>query len=521
MKQLSDDGGIPEWYRDRSVLITGGTGFMGKVLVEKLLRTCPNIKTIYILCRAKRGFAPQARITELIKLPVFEKLRKEQPHLLKKLVAVEGDVTAKCLGLNSEQKETLIKEVSVVFNAAALLRLEAGLKPAIEHNTIGTQRILELCTEMLDLKAFIHLSTAFCHCEYEILEEAVYPSPANPHDIIRAVQWMDPTTLEMITPRLLGPHPNCYTYSKRLAESLVNEYSDRIPSAVIRPSIVCPAFREPVPGWVDSLNGPVGVIVAGAKGVIRSMLCHGENRAEVIPVDIAINAIIAASCLRGITPISSEEPTQCYNLSIGDVIPVTWGEVLERGRKIGYTYPFENILWYPNGTIRTNRLIHFLIVFFLQIVPAYIIDFIFLLARQKRFMVHVQNRIWVGMEVLQYFTIRNWHFKIDRARSLTYLMNEKDRETFYLENCNYDIDEYLTSTLLGARQYCMKEPLSTLPRCRRNLKMLFWLDKITKYSLAFFILWVIVSWLDNFKCFVLYSDNLHHTPIINSLTMTN
>lgn len=55
---------------------------------------------------------------------------------------------------------------------------------------------------------------------------------------------------------------------------------------------VTPSFKEPVPGWVDSLNGPVGVIVAGGKGVIRSMLCSPDYEAEVVPVDIAINALV-------------------------------------------------------------------------------------------------------------------------------------------------------------------------------------------------------------------------------------
>lgn len=34
-------------------------------------------------------------------------------------------------------------------------------------------------------------------------------------------------------------------------------------------------------------------MVGGAKGVIRSMLCDGQYRSEVIPVDIAINGLIA------------------------------------------------------------------------------------------------------------------------------------------------------------------------------------------------------------------------------------
>lgn len=54
-----------------------------------------------------------------------------------------------------------------------------------------------------------------------------------------------------------------------------------------------PAWAEPLPGWVDSLNGPVGIIVGAGKGVIRSMHCNGDYHAEVIPVDIAINALIA------------------------------------------------------------------------------------------------------------------------------------------------------------------------------------------------------------------------------------
>lgn len=53
-----------------------------------------------------------------------------------------------------------------------------------------------------------------------------------------------------------------------------------------------PAGIEPIPGWVDNLNGPMGLLVAAGKGVLRSMHCKGENRAQVIPVDMAITALI-------------------------------------------------------------------------------------------------------------------------------------------------------------------------------------------------------------------------------------
>lgn len=85
---------IPQFYAGRSVFITGGTGFMGKVrhfrnqrneegfsiqfvhfvsvqvLVEKLLRSCPDIKNIYLLMRPKRGQEVAARLNELLNSPV-------------------------------------------------------------------------------------------------------------------------------------------------------------------------------------------------------------------------------------------------------------------------------------------------------------------------------------------------------------------------------------------------------------------------------------------------------------------
>lgn len=44
---------------------------------------------------------------------------------------------------------------------------------------------------------------------------------------------------------------------------------------------------------VDNLNGPVGIMVAAAKGVLRSLLCNGEFSGECIPVDFATNGIIS------------------------------------------------------------------------------------------------------------------------------------------------------------------------------------------------------------------------------------
>jgi len=77
---------------------------------------------------------------------------------------------------------------------------------------------------------------------------------------------------------------NCYiVISLHHYGSCTNIYSD---------CTVTPAVAEPLPGWVDNMNGPTGVLIGAGKGVIRSMICNGELKSEVIPVDIAINGLI-------------------------------------------------------------------------------------------------------------------------------------------------------------------------------------------------------------------------------------
>lgn len=57
---------IPEYYEGKNVLLTGATGFLGKVLLEKLLRSCPKVNLVYVLVRQKAGQTSQERVEEVI-----------------------------------------------------------------------------------------------------------------------------------------------------------------------------------------------------------------------------------------------------------------------------------------------------------------------------------------------------------------------------------------------------------------------------------------------------------------------
>ncbi|XP_034933679.1 putative fatty acyl-CoA reductase CG5065 [Chelonus insularis] len=510
-KELSP---IQSYYAGKTIFISGASGFMGKVLVEKLLYSCSNLKRIYILLRSKRGRTPEMRIDDMFKLPMFDRIRKEKAHVLKKLIALPGDISSKNFGLTEAHQNLLINEVEIIFHCAATLRLEAKLKDAIEMNAFGTASMLELARKMKKLQVFIHLSTAFCHVDQEELEERVYDSPEDPHEVMRLTQWMKPDALELITPKLLDPHPNTYTYSKRLAETLVaNEYPN-LPCVIVRPSIVTPAWAEPLPGWVDSLNGPVGLIVGAGKGVIRSMHCNANYHAEVIPVDLAINALIAIGWKMGMATCR-EKNVPVYNVTQSGVVPVTWGEIVERGKKVAFNYPFETCIWYPGGDIHSSKFVHNLIVFFFHIIPAYIIDFLLLIFRQKRFMVHVQKRITDGLEVLQYFTTRDWIFHNTNLLNLWEEMNLQDKKIFPIDFLAVDESEYIKYIILGARQYCMKEKLESLPRARVLQRILWVIHVTTVYGFYLGIAWLIVKNFETARyCLDFLTSKMRLLPLI-------
>ena len=62
---------ISEFYKDKSIFITGSTGFLGKCLIEKLLRSCFHLQRIYLLVRAKKGKTAQERLDELVDCKVY------------------------------------------------------------------------------------------------------------------------------------------------------------------------------------------------------------------------------------------------------------------------------------------------------------------------------------------------------------------------------------------------------------------------------------------------------------------
>lgn len=223
---------------------------------------------------------------------IFVRVMTEKPEMMKRIIPVFGEISLPNLGLSDEDLSRVTKTTDIFIHLAATLRLEATLKPAIQMNLLGTKNALDVAKMMPNLLWFMHTSTAFCCPDIEILEEKIHPYPEKPANMIRCAETMTEEEMAAMQKEAIGIHPNTYTFSKRLAETLVNDEYKNLPIVMVRPSIVTPALQEPLYGWVDSLNGIVGVSAAAGKGVLRCMMIDVENTVEAIPVDLACNGML-------------------------------------------------------------------------------------------------------------------------------------------------------------------------------------------------------------------------------------
>ncbi|CAH3872092.1 unnamed protein product [Pieris brassicae] len=283
---------VAECYAGKSIFITGCTGFLGKVLLEKILYSCSDVKKVYILLRGKRGLTIQERVKTLLELPVFSRLNREKAKFCDKIEPIVGDVSQDGLGISPEDRVTLINEVSYVFHSAASIKFTEPLHDLLNVNVKGTERVLSLCKCMKKLEVLVHVSTAYSNTHKIFIEEKVYPSPI-PLSMIDHLIKEQPD--EERTKIIIKDEPNAYTFSKKLGEALLAEKHGHVPVIIIRPSIVTASLSEPLPGWIDNWNGATGLIGSISKGILRVIPGNEGNVLDLIPVDYVVNLIIVAA----------------------------------------------------------------------------------------------------------------------------------------------------------------------------------------------------------------------------------
>ncbi|KAK4776159.1 hypothetical protein SAY87_024120 [Trapa incisa] len=157
--------GIIRFLRGKRLFITGATGFLAKVLVEKILRIVPDVGKIFLLIKAKDEDAARGRLTnEIMNSELFDCLRQTygasyERFLLSKLVPVPGDVCEQKLGLGQDLTDCITDEVDIIINSAANTTFDERYDVAIGINTLGARNLMSFAKRCNKVKLFLQVST--------------------------------------------------------------------------------------------------------------------------------------------------------------------------------------------------------------------------------------------------------------------------------------------------------------------------------------------------------------------------
>ncbi|MGA2411192.1 MAG: AMP-binding protein, partial [Candidatus Binataceae bacterium] len=371
---------LAEVLQGRRILLTGGTGFLGKVLLYLLLRRHPELERIFVLIRGdKRSSLSRFRreiLDSAALAPLRDQLGSRFDHYVESKVAVvAGDISEPAL-ITDNAEMLGDGRLDAVIHCAGLVNFEASLEKALDANTIGVANVIEFCRT--HDAALIHVSTCYAagaadghryeddipvdwspsgrrgfNLKREIADAqaAIQRVEAESRDHARQAefraaaaedhasdlgdrheraaeshrkQWVEERLKAIGRDRALGwGWPNTYSYTKSLGEQLVIGAAGSITASVVRPSVIESALADPMPGWNQGVNTSAPLTYLAGRGY-RFYPAKGELVLDVIPVDLVAHAIVpilAALLLKRHKPI--------YQLCTSDVNPLPMRRLVE------------------------------------------------------------------------------------------------------------------------------------------------------------------------------------------------
>ncbi|CAD6202266.1 unnamed protein product [Miscanthus lutarioriparius] len=319
--------GVAEFLGGKNFLITGGTGFLAKVLIEKILRTNPDVGKIYVLIKAKDSEAALRRLqNEVVDTELFKCLQEihgegYDSFIATKLVPVVGDVREANVGIAPDLADEIADQVDVIINSAANTTFDERYDVAMEINTVGPFRIMSFAQQFRQLKLFLQVSTAYVNGQRQGL---VLENPFRMGDTI-AKELGSSSGSEEEGAKLHG-WQDTYVFTKAMGEMVINSMRGEIPVVTIRPSVIESTWRDPFPGWMEGNRMMDPVILYYGKGQLSGFLADPDGVLDVVPADMVVNATLASMAKHG-GGAASGPGMHVYHVSSSTVNPLVFGDL--------------------------------------------------------------------------------------------------------------------------------------------------------------------------------------------------
>jgi long-chain acyl-CoA synthetase len=350
---------VGQTFRENEILLTGSSGFLGKVVLALLLDRYPDFKHLHVLIRGAKGLSAADRFEREVLgspalRPVLEKAQHRRPafRAADKITVWPGDIGLPSLGLAGTALHRLGGRISLIINCAGRVDFFPPLDDSLRANVDSIEHLLAIAPRLG--ARLLHVSTCFVCGEADgLIEETdpvlgFYPHRQGPEDQSfnaqeelrycreRIVEIYGSAATNGSPPEASRHRPrellhrltelgrqraehwgwvNTYTYSKSLGEQVLAASSE-IPSTIVRPAIIESSLAFPFPGWIEG-GRTAAPLVLMALGGMKEWPLRRDAPLEVVPVDEVAGAILAVGAL-----LLHGRHRPVYQLASADVNPI-------------------------------------------------------------------------------------------------------------------------------------------------------------------------------------------------------
>jgi len=351
-------------FRENEILLTGGNGFLGKVILAMLLERYPHLKHLHVLLRPGRGLSAEERFrAEIMDSPVMAALvaARGEKFVRERVSIWPGELSRPHCGLDQQALKVIAARVKLVINCAGKVEFFPPVDESLYANVDGVENAIALAKRAG--ARLLHVSTCFVSGEANGLIEETEPilgfyphrkgADDNAFDALDELAYCreqirliaeaedgegteKPQSRSRETAQKLvalgrrrAEHwgwVNTYTYSKSLGEQLIAREED-LGWSIVRPAIVESSLRFPFPGWIEG-GRTAAPLVLMAMGGLKHWPVRRNTPLEVVPVDLVAAAILAVGAL-----LLDGRAENVYQLGTADVNPIRLGPLVNLLRR--------------------------------------------------------------------------------------------------------------------------------------------------------------------------------------------
>ncbi|MGR6871602.1 SDR family oxidoreductase [Pseudomonas sp. HK3] len=319
---------VVESFSHKRVLVTGVTGFLGKAILEKMLRETPNVSKVYLLVRSSASCSAHDRcMKDVFASSLFDVLREQHgagfdAFIASKVEVVAGELTAPMFALPKDQFIKMAQSLDLIINSAASVNFREAMDQALKINTLSLNNIVSLVEHKGDPAnptQVLQVSTCYVNGFNRGVMREDIAAPASGlisrkeddvYDIQPVIDQLNAkvdriyqsiTNSDQQQKKLIqlgikqSRHfgwNDTYTFTKWLGEQLLIEALGKKNLTILRPSIIESAVSSPLPGWVEGVKVADALIYAYAKGRVSIFPGEDSGILDVIPVDLVANSAL-------------------------------------------------------------------------------------------------------------------------------------------------------------------------------------------------------------------------------------